>query len=298
MRRMLLGLAALLLGTASAVVGTGNPAAAYYLGYLFGGDGVADWDGDGHADIVAESMANGNLYLFPGDGGRGRLTQPSVQIGNGWNLYRVQGLADWDGDGHQDIIARKDHTIWLYPGQSVRGYSTAPRVQIGNGWSDYDIAGVADWDNDGSQDLIVNQYSTGELWLYPGQSVRGYSYAPWVRLGGGWTDAWAVVGVADHDADGSADIIARHQPTGDLYLCPGNGLRGPTTDACVQIGNGWSPYTIAGIADWDGDGHVDIVTRAPQTGPYASSPRDLWLYPGQSVRGYSTENRELLGTDW
>jgi hypothetical protein len=45
-------------------------------------------------------------------------------------------VADWDRDGHQDIIVREDNTglLWLYPGQSQRGYSTAARVQIGNGW--------------------------------------------------------------------------------------------------------------------------------------------------------------------
>jgi len=60
----------------------------------------------------------------------------SVLIGHGWNPFTPFGVADWDRDGHRDIIARDDATtkLWLYPGQSVRGYSGAPRAQIGNGF--------------------------------------------------------------------------------------------------------------------------------------------------------------------
>jgi hypothetical protein len=95
---------------------------------------------------------------------------------------------DWDGDGHQDLIVREDNTglMWLYPGQSKRGYSTANRVQIGNGWFGYTPFGTADWDGDGHQDLIVREDNTGLMWLYPGQSKRGYSTANRVQIGNGW----------------------------------------------------------------------------------------------------------------
>ena len=50
--------------------------------------------------------------------------------------FTFAGIADWDGDGNQDIVARdnRDGLLWLYPGQSKRGYSQQSRVQIGNGW--------------------------------------------------------------------------------------------------------------------------------------------------------------------
>jgi hypothetical protein len=50
-------------------------------------------------------------------------------------------------------------------------------------------------------------------------------------------------------------------------------------------------FAFAGIADWDGDGHRDIVARYHQI-------QDLWLYPGRSVRGYSTEPRVRIGENW
>ncbi|GAA3198925.1 FG-GAP repeat protein [Dactylosporangium siamense] len=57
-------------------------------------------------------------------------------------------------------------------------------------------------------------------------------------------------------------------------------------------------YDFGAVVDYDGDGHLDIVARTPQTGPSWSSPRALWLYPGRSVRGYSTEPRALLAEDF
>ena len=58
-----------------------------------------------------------------------------MQIGNGWKGYTFAGLADWDSDGHQDIVAKDaSGLLWLYPGDSSRGYSQEQRIQIGNGW--------------------------------------------------------------------------------------------------------------------------------------------------------------------
>ena len=60
---------------------------------------------------------------------------PSTHV-NASRPFTPFDLADWDRDGHQDIVARDNTTgnLWLYRGQSARGYSSYARVQIGNGW--------------------------------------------------------------------------------------------------------------------------------------------------------------------
>ena len=102
--------------------------------------------------------------------------------------YTFAGVADWDRDGHQDIVVRQNATgdLWLYPGESTRAYSSQQRVKIGNGWNGYTFAGVADYDRDASRDIVVRNDTTHDLWLYPGQSVRGYSAIPPVKIGNGW----------------------------------------------------------------------------------------------------------------
>ena len=291
-RRAAIGAAALIVAAGTGMSG-GSPASAapasttalYQAGYTFAG--LADWDGNGHQDIVARDSA-GLLWLYPGQSVRGYSSVPRVQIGNGWNPYTFAGLVDWDRDGHQDIVTRDSAgLLWLYPGQSVRGYSSVPRVQIGNGWNPYTFAGLADWDRDGHQDIVTRD-SAGLLWLYPGQSVRGYSSVPRVQIGNGW-NPYTFAGLADWDRDGHQDIVTRDS-AGLLWLYPGQSVRGHSSVPRVQIGNGWNPYTFAGLADWDRDGHQDIVTR--------DSAGLLWLYPGQSVRGYSGEPRVQIGNGW
>jgi len=249
--------------------------------------GLADWDGDGHQDIVARD-STGLLWLYPGDSSRGYSQFDRVQIGNGWKGFTFAGLADWDSDGHQDIVAR-DSTglLWLYPGDSSRGYSQVDRVQIGNGWKGYTSAGLADWDGDGHQDIVARD-STGLLWLYPGDSSRGYSQVDRVQIGNGWK-GYTFAGLADWDSDGHQDIVARDS-TGLLWLYPGDSSRGYSQVDRVQIGNGWKGYTSAGLADWDSDGHQDIVAR--------DSTGILWLYPGDSSRGYSQVDRVQIGNGW
>jgi hypothetical protein len=218
-------------------------------------------------------------------------TRDYQQVATSGN-FTFAGLADWDGDGNQDIVARENATglLWLYPGESVRSYSGQAPVQIGNGWNGYTFAGLADWDGDGNQDIVVRENATGLLWLYPGESVRGYSSQDRVQIGNGW-NGYTFAGLADWDHDGNQDIIVRENATGLLWLYPGESVRDYSNQGRVQIGNGWTGYTFAGLADWDGDGNQDIVVRQDATGL-------LWLYPGQSVRDYSSETPVQIGNGW
>ncbi|MBA2890178.1 FG-GAP repeat domain-containing protein [Nonomuraea soli] len=178
--------AATVIVTAAAAIVTSTSAAraATPSGYDFAG--ITDWDGDGHQDIVARD-AHGRLWLYPGESTRTYSTQGRYQIGNGWNGYAFAGLGDWDADGHQDIVARDAHgRLWLYPGESTRAYSTQGRYQIGADWALYNFTGIADWDGDGHQDIVTFMHYFTPLWLFPGESVRGYSGQQRAQIGTGW----------------------------------------------------------------------------------------------------------------
>lgn len=254
--------------------------------------GIEDYDRDGHQDIVTRQDATGGLWLYPGESRRGYSYTQRVQIGSGWMGYTPFGVADWDRDGHQDIITRHDATgvLWLYPGESRRGPSYTQRVQIGSGWQGYTAYGVADWDRDGHQDIITRQDATGQLWLYPGQSVRTPSTTGRVLIGSNWNSLGSF-GIADYDRDGHQDVVARDNDTGHLWLYPGESRRGQSSVGRVQIGNGAMGYTSFGLADYDRDGHQDMVLRHDASG-------DGWLYPGESRRGYSYTQRVQIGNGW
>ncbi|WP_232794268.1 FG-GAP repeat domain-containing protein [Pseudofrankia saprophytica] len=288
--RMAVGVAVVVAATGLTLVSAPPASAAWLSNY----EGLADFNGDGCQDIVwrihsdSPHPQEGQLWLDvgsctrDGDGFGGRY-----QIGSGWDGYTIAGFGDWDSDGYLDVVARDPNgDLWLYPCEGARGF-TQPRVQIGDGWNGYTFAGVADWDRDGNQDIVAKDY-WGYLWLYPGDSVRGYSSQRRMQIGNGW-NGYTFAGVADWDSDGNQDIVARDR-NGYLWLYPGEGVRGYSSQQRVLIGNGWNGYTFVGIGDWDRDLHQDIVARDFNSEPV----HYLWLYPGEGVRGYSGQPRVRL----
>lgn len=243
--------------------------------------GVADWDRDGHQDFISRQNTTGDLFFYPGDSKRGLRRKVRILMESGWAGYTPFGIVDWDGDGHEDILTRNDQSgqLMLYPGQSTRAPSTESEVEIGAGWNGRTFFGACDWDGDGDQDILARNDASGELMLYPGEGVRRKSKIKPVSIGEGWT-GYTFVGVADWDGDGHQDILTRNDANDDLLLYPGESVRRMSSVDGSRIGNGWGEYSFFGVADWDRDGHPDILTRQDSTG-------DLVLYPGEGTREMS-----------
>ncbi len=238
--------------------------------------GTGDWDRDGVVDVLGRDP-NGYLYLYPG---KGRTFTARVAIGSGWTPYTIAGVADWDRDGHLDLIARQDPTgeLWLYPGESKRVPSTTARVLLWESFTGHTFAGAADWDRDGHQDLIARQDSTGEVWLYPGESRRGLMYPPDRRTIGTGFGSYTFAGAVDYDRDGAPDFIAK-DTSGYLWLYPGSGTRAPYVGTPVryEVGRSWSAYSTLTMPDLTGDGKPDLIAE--------NDGKTWYVYPGSGTRG-------------
>lgn len=141
-----------------------------------------DWNGDGHADLLARQRSDGRLYLYPGDGSGG--FRPRVHIGSGWQaITALAATDDWDGNGLPDFIARDRYgDLYLYSGDGSGGF-TGKRI-IGRGWNVLtQLAGVGDWDGDGTSDL-VGVRTDGALLLYSADGRGGFR--SWRQFGAGW----------------------------------------------------------------------------------------------------------------
>ncbi|WP_407838743.1 FG-GAP-like repeat-containing protein [Streptomyces sp. DSM 116496] len=251
-----------------------------------GSQGRPDYNADGFTDVIVRDV-HGVLWVYPGTGGTGTSTLGArYSAGHGWqrdywtNIYN----ADFNNDGHTDVIARNLHgELHLYPGTGKAGTNTLTNpVLIGSGWNIYDL-GFGDINGDGRTD-VIGRDSGGGLWLYPHVGGTGtQSLGGRISIGVGWSSAdWSTLRFADLNNDYKVDILA-HRSTGDLYLYPN------TSKGSVSLGN----PSVVGIgwpnADWT---------------PYASdlnsdgSSEQVGVTRSGELYDFLPAGRTLIGTGW
>ena len=245
------GCAAVLLGGAAGVLSD--------AGCLpVGGDpvafAVADFDGDGHADIAAGwqslfSASSGGMVLYLGNG------DGTFRAGERVTLGMVGSLAsgDFDGDGHPDLAAAMLATGGGVPYGALlrgRGDGTFGPIETFTGAQVALVA--ADFDGDGLSDVAAADGDQSQVTIYLGSTsgtlVPRASYA----VGQGPES----LAVADFDADGHADLAVGFVQDQQVRILLGRGNGVLSAQPAVALGNGAGPM-VAG--DFDADGHPDIA---------------------------------------
>ena len=126
--------------------------------------GVADFDGDGRADILWRNSGSGESYVFLMDG-------IALKIGSGYTNtvgapWAVAGTGDYDGDGKADILWRNATT-----GEDYVFLMNATTVQAGSGYTnsvplDWQIVGTGDYDGDGRADILWRHATSGDNYVF------------------------------------------------------------------------------------------------------------------------------------
>jgi alpha-tubulin suppressor-like RCC1 family protein len=128
---------------------------------------VADFDGDGKADVLWRNASTGQNYLYPMDGAAIKPSEGFLRTVADLS-WKVAGVGDLDGDGKADIVWRNSSTgeNYLYPmnGTTIKPTEGFLRTVADLNWQ---IAAVGDYDGDGKSDLFWRNSSTGENYLYP-----------------------------------------------------------------------------------------------------------------------------------
>jgi hypothetical protein len=113
-------------------------------------------------------------------------------------------------------------------------------------------------------DIVGRVNETGQWWL--GLS-NASSFSN--NLATTWSTAvtWVDVQTGDFNGDGLADIVGRVQETGQWWVAQSNGFGGFTN----SLWDTWSTavtWVDVKVGDFDGDGKMDIVGRALETGQW------------------------------
>ena len=193
-------------------------------------------------------------------------------------------FGDFTGNGWSDVVYRVPSTGGLYAYHG-NGTGLSGRSTLGSGWNGMDaIVRVGNFDRAGGEDIVAREKSTGYLWFYRG---TGSGIGSRVRIGSGWNGMREISQIGDYNRDGYQDLLAVQASTGALYLYPG---RGTSLGSRVLLSSGgWNGMSeLAGGADLNRDGYLDLLARESSTGY-------LYRYPGRAG-GFASRIR--VGTGW
>jgi Ca2+-binding RTX toxin-like protein len=242
---------------------------------------IADLNGDGFEDLVVVSNDylindSSNVSILLGDGSGNFSPSTNLTVADG---AKDVAISDFNGDGFKDlaVTTREISYYYGYYGYKYYYYSGSNvSVLLGDGSgnfgspTDFELPGtfpsdigIGDFNGDGFQDLVTSDYSSS-LSVLLGDGTGSFGAATQYSLSSFFVNPYAVA-VADLNGDGFDDIVSAN---GDSYysyysyggtvsvlLADGTGGFAPADTFIV----GTDPEDVA-IADFNGDGKLDIVT--------------------------------------
>jgi hypothetical protein len=209
--------------------------------------GQADMNGDSLADVVYVDSSGVMRVAAHSGAFNGTATLLSgVVIGTGWTINDLITVDDWDGNGLDDIIARRAGTdsTYLYLNSSgINGTNTlvAPQLAVyGPGVAVAVDISFGDFTGDGLTDFVSVQ-NDGVMGLFDFETGGTYT------LGYGWQTN-NIITLSDVNVDGLPDVLARRASDSVLLSYTHTGTWAPAQDGTafttlngpLVIGFGWN----------------------------------------------------------
>ena len=215
---------------------------------------VADFDGDGHADLAVPLALASTIQIYRGNGD-GTFTGPVSYPANGPVVSIAAG--DFNGDGKPDLAAAitsvPDGEVRIFLNDGSGGFGNSTLFPAGSYASQ---VVVADFNGDGELDLTVPDFNAGTVLVLLGDGHGGFG-APISSPGGGGN-----IVVGDFNSDGKMDLA---DATTDLKILLGNGAGGFTVGNSYSFGSG-NPTRVV-TADFNHDGTLDLAVAVVNAEP-------------------------------
>jgi len=206
---------------------------------------AADFDEDGHQDLVVADLLVQEVAILRGDGGggfsrRGTLRLPAYP-------YQVTP-ADLNADGHQDLLVRAEQ-VWVALGNGDGTFHPLAPYAAGYGSGEM-IA--ADFDGDGVLDVATVNISHWDVSVLPGHGDG--TLGPQARYPVGSLPYDLAVG--DLDRDGRLDLVTANYGANSISILRGLGPGGFAPENRAAVGEG--PIALV-VEDFDQDGNLDVA---------------------------------------
>ena len=256
------------------------------------GTQVADFDGDGTADVLLRIDGVWHVYELDGlEVASGDTEAPDLPGDEAW---RVVGAGDLNGDGRDDLLFRHVGGAWHYYAMDGRGAvaeeSGAPALPESLDWT---FAGIGDLNGDGNDDVLL-RHAEGR-WLYYAADGR-HRVAAGRGLALPESLRWRFAGIGDLNGDGTDDVLLRHEDGRWFYHAVRRGRS-------VAALSGWTAlrddagFRFGGIGDLNGDGNDDVLLRGSggQWRYYAMDGREVVEAESGRAEISSAETWRLAG---
>lgn len=186
-----------------------------------------DAQGDSNADVIG-IRPDGSAWLYIGNGKSGLDTGGQLIGGTTWSTVLQIAAADFNGDGHTDLLAIwGDGTIHMYAGDG-NGHigSAGPSMWPDTSWKTMRLLAAGDFNNDTHADLL-GEWPDGSLHLYNGDGNGHLTQGTQLLGGTSWTTVKGIV-PGDFTNDGLTDLVAVWGSDGTIrpYAGDGNGNLG------------------------------------------------------------------------
>ncbi|MCK4440597.1 MAG: VCBS repeat-containing protein, partial [Sulfurovaceae bacterium] len=179
---------------------------------------IADFNGDGKSDILAQRKTDGNLYtiLLNEDGTSATINKIMRNLAS--SKWDILDIADFNGDGKSDILAQRKtdgnlYTILLNEDGTSATINKIMRNLVSSKW---DIINTADFNGDGRSDVLAQRKTDGNLYTLllneDGTSVTTNKIMSHLL-----SDKWDILDTLDFNGDGKTDVLLQRKSDGNIY---------------------------------------------------------------------------------
>ena len=255
------------LGQGNFTFNIGNPL-TFSLGFGIQGLIVkfADYDLDGHLDLIVSIPQLGTVRVLYGRGDGGILGSTELKTHGTWSTYFE--VVDMNSDGAPDIVVlnQGSGTVGILYGRDPTGAQAYTDTVFQTPWiTSQNLSGLAvgDLDHDGKRDIVVSDFVLNKAWVF--LAKEGFT-----ETGQGYELPGALsIDLADFNGDGNLDLIsARHFTSASslpnqefVTLLTGNS--NGTFEAPQLLAAPNSLIIRSAVADLNQDGMPEIVYTTP-----------------------------------